>query len=87
MHRGACGCACGHRGEVSVEEVDAPLLDLEKGRGHGGHTVAPTMTEDSMTKATRAALLDAHEVKIGKAASKTFKCFFRVRLNPTPDLV
>ncbi|KAF8711198.1 hypothetical protein HU200_029214 [Digitaria exilis] len=87
MHRGACGCACGHRGELPVEEVDAPLLDLEKGRGHG-HTVAPTMTEDSMTKATRAALLDAHEVKIGQAASKTFKCFFRVRPNdPNPDLV
>ena len=35
------GCTCGAGGEVPAEELDAPLLDLERGRGQD-HTVAPT---------------------------------------------
>ncbi|RCV24818.1 hypothetical protein SETIT_5G116900v2 [Setaria italica] len=79
MHRGACGCARG-AGEVPREELEAPWLDLEKGRGQD-YTVAQTMTAaapaDDMTEATRAALLDAQELEIEKAASTAIKCVFR----------
>ncbi|CAO2148052.1 unnamed protein product [Urochloa humidicola] len=77
QQRGLCGCACGAGagGEVS-EEVQEPCLDLEKGRRGQDRTVAPTMTE-----ATRAAVLDAHQdVEMGKAASKAMKCIFRALL-------
>nr|XP_034593498.1 uncharacterized protein LOC117855295 [Setaria viridis] len=79
MHRGACGCARG-AGEVPREELEAPWLDLEKGRGQD-YTVAQTMTAaapaDDMTEATRAALLDAQELEIEKALSTAIKCVFR----------
>ncbi|RCV37437.1 hypothetical protein SETIT_8G062700v2 [Setaria italica] len=75
MQRGACGCACGGGagGEVR-EELEVPWLDLEKSRGQDHMAVAPTVTADAMTEATRA---DAQHVKIGKAASKAMKCIFR----------
>ena len=81
MQRGACGCTCGAGGEVPAEELDAPLLDLERRRGQD-HTVAPAMTAAAMTEAVRAALLDAQEVEIEKAAWKAMKCVFRVRPKP-----
>ena len=83
MQHGACGCTCGAGSEVPADELDAPLLvlDLERGCGQD-HTVAPTMTAAAMTEAVRAALLDAQEVEIEKAAWKAMKCVFRVRPKP-----
>ncbi|KAG2560707.1 hypothetical protein PVAP13_8KG094600 [Panicum virgatum] len=70
------GCTCGAGGEVPAEELHAPLLDLERRRGQD-HTVAPAMTAAAMTESVRAALLDAQEVEIEKAAWKGMKCVFR----------
>ncbi|KAG2556320.1 hypothetical protein PVAP13_8NG084504 [Panicum virgatum] len=77
MQRGACGCTCGAGGEVPAEELDAPLLDLERRRGQDDYTVAPRMTAAAMTEAVRAALLDAQDVEMEKATWKAMKCVFR----------
>ena len=81
MQRGACGCTCGAGGEVPAEELDAPLLDLERRRGQDDYTVAPRMTAAAMAEAVRAALLDAQDVEMEKATWKAMKCVFRVRPN------